>query len=513
MSSTPDPAATRQGRSSASVASSVLLFVASLGGFAYFYQAGSWNANTRFDLVRAIVERGTLSIDAYHENTGDKALRDGRYYCDKAPGLSLLCVPVYALVHAVDGAHREMDHYQTLASYLCVVSTVSLPSALGVVMLLHLLRAIGLAHPWPPLLAIGYAFATLAWPYSTLFYGHQTAAAWVLLAFGTLARSRLEARGPLSRKAALGVGLSLGLAVLTEYTAGLAVVAVLAYGVGTLRDRRRMAWVALGAAVPLAVLLAYHWAAFGGPFTLPYSFSTQAPRHRGFFMGIGLPDPRALRYLLIDEYRGLFYSAPWLLLGLPGLGFLLAARRTRPEALVGGLLLVAHVAVAGSLADWHGGWAFGPRHLVAVLPYLVMGVGGVGLRLAERPPADPSPARRATPRLVWAGTGLAIAYSFFMMMVGTSVQPEVPRAIEQPFTQYLLPRFFANELAVSTQSIDFVTGRGRTQRFAWNAGQTLGLHGLASLLPLLGFLTVVTVLILWAEKRATPRPEREPTRR
>lgn len=493
------------------MAGGLLVFLLSLGGFAYFYQAGSWNANTRFDLVRAIVERHTLSIDAYHGNTGDKALRDGRYYCDKAPGLSLACVPVYALVHAIDGAHREMDHYQTAASYLCVLWTVSLPSALAVVVLLRLLGSLGLRHPWPLALALGYAFATLAWPYSTLYYGHQAAAAWVLLGFGMLARHRLEALGGLSRRAALGIGLSLGMAVLTEYTAGLAVVAVLAYGAVVTRERRRLAWVALGLGVPIGALLMYHWAAFGGPFTLPYSFSTQTPRHRGFFMGIGLPDPGALRYLLVDEYRGLYFSAPWLLLGLPGLGFLLASRRRRPEAALAGFLFLAYVAVAGSLSDWHGGWAFGPRHLVATLPYVVLGVGGVALRLQGLDGKAEAPTRRAVRRLVAFAIGLAIAFSFFMMLVGTSVQPEVPRAVERPFAEFLFPRFFADELAVSTQSIDFVTGRGRTQRFAWNVGQKLGFDGRASLLPLLAFLTVLGVLAAWAESR--PRPGRGGARR
>ena len=40
------------------------LFALVLGAYAYFYQAGGWNQNARFDLVRALVEQGTLTIDA-----------------------------------------------------------------------------------------------------------------------------------------------------------------------------------------------------------------------------------------------------------------------------------------------------------------------------------------------------------------------------------------------------------------------------------------------------------------
>ena len=81
----------------------ILLFILGLGVYSYFYQAGGWNQNTRFNLVRSIVEEGSAKIDRYHENTGDKARRGDHYYCDKAPGASWLAVPVYAVVYAAGG--------------------------------------------------------------------------------------------------------------------------------------------------------------------------------------------------------------------------------------------------------------------------------------------------------------------------------------------------------------------------------------------------------------------------
>ena len=44
-----------------------------LSSFIYFYEGGGWNQNSRFDLLRAIVEKHTLRIDAYRENTQDDA--------------------------------------------------------------------------------------------------------------------------------------------------------------------------------------------------------------------------------------------------------------------------------------------------------------------------------------------------------------------------------------------------------------------------------------------------------
>src|ERR1700747_1172805 len=74
-----------------------LLGFVSFFSFIYFYEGGGWNQNSRFDLLRAIVERHTLQIDSYHENTGDKAHYKGHYYSEKAPGLVFLAVP-FAMV-------------------------------------------------------------------------------------------------------------------------------------------------------------------------------------------------------------------------------------------------------------------------------------------------------------------------------------------------------------------------------------------------------------------------------
>src|SRR6186997_3227035 len=70
------------------------------GAFAYFVPASTWSPVSRLNLTRAIVEQGTLSVDAFAESTGDRARRAGHWYSDKAPLPSLLAVPAYAAFHA-----------------------------------------------------------------------------------------------------------------------------------------------------------------------------------------------------------------------------------------------------------------------------------------------------------------------------------------------------------------------------------------------------------------------------
>src|SRR6516164_9719978 len=81
-----------------------LLGVVAFISYAYFYQAGGWNQNSRFALVRAMTEQDSLRIDAYRDTTGDRAVWNGHFYSDKAPGTSLLAFVPVDVVRALNGA-------------------------------------------------------------------------------------------------------------------------------------------------------------------------------------------------------------------------------------------------------------------------------------------------------------------------------------------------------------------------------------------------------------------------
>src|SRR5262245_55496463 len=66
----------------------------------------SWNVNSRMALVFAGVDRGTFVVGDYLRDagllpSGDKAEFDGRIYSDKAVGVSLVCLPIYAAMQGV----------------------------------------------------------------------------------------------------------------------------------------------------------------------------------------------------------------------------------------------------------------------------------------------------------------------------------------------------------------------------------------------------------------------------
>jgi hypothetical protein len=367
-----------------------------------------------------------------------------------------------------------------VSAHVATVWTIGIPSAVAVVMLYGLLGLLGLSPAMRALLAAGYGFATLAFPYATLFYGHQLVAALLVIAFALLARARAglidsgRAPGPTLLAAA---GLLLGAAVAVEYPAALAVAPIAIYAASFVRPLGRLTWLVAGLASVGAAVAAYHAVVFGGPLTLPYQFSTQPHRHLGVFMGLGAPQPEALAGILWSRYRGLFHAAPWLLLGLPGAAVLLRRPRWRREALVCVAIILLFVWLNASLVDWQGGWAMGPRYLVPAIPFVVFLAGGV---------VSGWPARwRGLPARVATGAlALALAGSGALMLAGTAVKPEVPVTVRRPFGDYLLPAFRAGRIAISTQSIDSATAPAAGPRQAWNLGHRVGLDGRATLIPL-----------------------------
>src|SRR5260370_11539675 len=112
----------------------ILLGVVTFLSFIFFYEGGGWNQNSRFDLLRAIVEQHTLRIDDYHENTQDKAHFQGHYYSDKAPGLVFLAVP-FAMVARPALRIASVDpgspRGELALSYVVSACVVALPTALA----------------------------------------------------------------------------------------------------------------------------------------------------------------------------------------------------------------------------------------------------------------------------------------------------------------------------------------------------------------------------------------------
>ncbi|HEY0250929.1 MAG TPA: hypothetical protein VGC41_05350, partial [Kofleriaceae bacterium] len=128
---------------------------------------------------------------------------------------------------------------------------------------------------------------------------------------------------------------------------------------------------ALGAAIPLALLLVYHRACFGSPFATGYNYAvTYGADHVHGLLGMTYPKWDAIVGSTIAPSNGFIALAPWWLLAIAG-GRMMW--KTREHALV--VTVLAVTAILGyfvtSLTAWHAGWEVGPRYIVAVQPFLL----------------------------------------------------------------------------------------------------------------------------------------------
>ncbi len=189
---------------------------------AYFHQGGGWNQNARFNQIRAIVENGDLEIDDYlfyvleknergeirHRRAllSDPSAREsrlpqlngldigearGHYYPNPPPGMVFLGVPVYFVLHLVEGALGvDPDEWKslTLNLYLTTVLTVALFSGLGGVVLFRVASRLfpDAARGARLAAALTLGLGTLCFPFATMLFDHVPVAALSLLAFALI---------------------------------------------------------------------------------------------------------------------------------------------------------------------------------------------------------------------------------------------------------------------------------------------------------------------------------------
>lgn len=469
-------------RSPAQVSVRRALFALLFVSYAYFYQAGGWNQNSRFDLVRAVTNDHALRIDPYEKNTGDKALHDGHYYSDKAPGLSLAAIPIAEagrLALLAGGGDPESFAGLALLSYLATVLTVGLLTALAGVVLFDIAIALGSSVGGALFAATAFGLATPMWTHATLFQGHAMAAAGLLFAFAATMRIGPDREARANTMLAAVAGVSAGWATVAEFPAAIPAAAIAlwalvrAWPLGRERALRVMVALSGGALACAAVLMAYQYACFGSPFHIAYSSEEGFEGMRQGFFGLSLPRMIRLRRILFSDFRGLLPLAP--ILALAPIGIVAIARRARGAALVSALLALYFVLLNASYTYWEGGWSFGPRHLAPGIPFACLWLAAIWTN---------------APKLARSVLVATWIWGAALSLVAVSTMAQPPAAIRRPVAELLWPAFRDGDLALSTQTFahggtDIGSWRTHTEpKAAWNLGMKIGLSGHASLAPL-----------------------------
>ena len=386
----------------------------------FFIHWIGWNENSRLNLTMAIVDKGTLQIDDYYNNTGDRAFFNGHYYSDKAPGLAFFTVPIYAFVKSITPdinlngttVHDPVDPAggliidvnpgprMFLTMILSTFIASSILAALTAVLIFRILKYFTPDQKLRLLVPIIYSFGTLAFPLALVFYSHTASTFFIFLSFYILFWMNQEKK--LKLKFAAIAGLSAGIAFLIEYTTfpfsiGILLV-ILTFKNKTFRNKSILIFVT-SFIVAIIPLFFYNYLIFGNPLEFGYFHLDLKQFDVGFInknfgknftvdtvlnasktemlINFNL-NPASLLYhlnviirVLFYPYRGLLFYYPILILSLLGLLQMYKTRRLLFITITLPFLLTLWL-VSMPYFHWWGGAIFGPRQLLPIIPFLMI---------------------------------------------------------------------------------------------------------------------------------------------
>lgn len=404
----------------------IVLFALAWFVYSWFFGGSGWNQNAHFDLTRALVERGTLHIDGYAVNTGDVSTGTGGHtYINKPPLVSFLAaVPYFFIYHAEKMLQLPVDGLVIQNHWLVTSFTTGICGALIGVVLFGYGRKLGASYRAAMSVTLLILFGTIVFTYSTMLFTHVASALFLLLAFTQF------------RERPFIAGLAAGAATTSFYVCAVAALILLC----TARSWRSAIRFVLGG-LPFAILLGiYHTICFGSPFRTAVEGSTAFIEKDLVFGVLRLPRLTALYDITFAEYRGLFFASPFLLFAFAGLVVMYRRGLVR-ESIAIALMFVSFVLVNASFNGWSGGWCFGPRYLLAVIPLL-----GVALFFATH-----------LWRPLWMILG---AWAVAIHFIATSINPMPSSELRHPVRAYLATGFTkVAELPEARNAGEFVFGR------------------------------------------------------
>jgi hypothetical protein len=301
---------------------------------------------------------------------------DGRYYSKYGLGQSALAVPFYLVGRFVyersDAVLRNANPDANPITYCaCLLGIVS--GAATVVLLYLTCISLGFGQFASAISTIAFGASTFAWFYARTFMTEPTSTFFLVLAFYALLSSTQD-----SGLFWLFVsGFGLGVALLVRLQNSIVLPVFAASLIWMVRASGRNWKTALRAvtvwAAPIlasfAVITEYNYLRFGNP--LDTGFNAQlAPFKLAQFI-FQTPLYVGLYGLLLSPGKGMLWYAPVLIPALYGWRFLW--QRNSGATTVMGTLAVTYLLFYAPVTWWFGGGCWGPRFMVEILPFLMIG--------------------------------------------------------------------------------------------------------------------------------------------
>lgn len=322
-----------------------------------------------YAMAENLAKRGSLDTDQILWSQWVRAAREvqgafgreGHVFSKKGFGAALLPALLVRLA---------LGH-PTLGLTFVAFLTNPLFTALTAVMLALYVRRLGFRENTALALALIYGTATLALPYTRMLFGEPMAALGTVAALYALHRGETE-RSP---RWAVLAGLALSLSIWARLINSPAVLFLAWYQYAHLRRRDPSVSLKDAARAPrlLAFLLTTALVGVGG-YALYNTYRYGVPWQTGYQITKGefftTPPWVGFYGITLSPLRGLVWYTPVLVLAVPGFRRLWRSHPLDARLLIG--VIATYFALFSTWWMWWGGFAWGPRFLLPIIPLLVV---------------------------------------------------------------------------------------------------------------------------------------------
>ena len=319
----------------------------------------------RYQVAKSIVEKGELSIP---ESTFSIRGMDGRSYSLYGLGWSILAVPFYAGGKFVGG---NPENLTLLLNPLIGAATVTLVFLFSI--------ALGYSRRSSLVVAIFYGLGTLAWPMAKHPFDHIVETFFVLLSVYFMYLH-------ISKNAIIHLILSaicIGFAINTRLVSIFVLPALLVLmgaGCGVswrLVDKNKIIFrkivIFMLVLLPFAVLvLFYNYYRFGSIFETGFQLLAVKT---GLDFFSGTPFLTCFRGFLTSPGKGFFYYSPIAIFFFFTIVPFYKKHRCTAIAFI--LLILSYLFFLSRNIYWHGDWAWGPRYLLTITPFVIIPITGL----------------------------------------------------------------------------------------------------------------------------------------
>lgn len=357
------------------------------------HYGGNFMADSMLSTTQAVLDSGSIRIDPYVKEgcklgLEEKAplfgcdhaldMRSGewKWYSGFPPGSSFLALPAYAVLkpftYLLPETIRGYPKFQIQTMLLNIIATllIVIPiSALLSVLLFRFSRIFLEDREIRIINSLLFSFGTIFFLYSTEFDPRVIGAFFSFAAFYMLFRYRTKEQ---KNWLLFTAGLFSSIAVTMEYMQLVLAGILFLYLLSFLRNRKVLYYM-FGAIIPIVLMLCYHYAAFGNPFYTGYHFRQNHDKGVDVNTFSDFEFSNFWRYSFSPQY-GLFFFMPILLFAIYGIYLGIKAKKELWREwytiilIGGGYLLLISAFIMDSPCT------FGPRYLITIVPFLMMGL-------------------------------------------------------------------------------------------------------------------------------------------